>query len=156
MVITTKSQLKTRAQKPSEEELATAGTSSESQSQSSSSAGGSPETWTQKEDGSFEGSNGSKHWGDRYPKVAVGSRAEAEALIKELDPTAKVSKGVVKSQQDTLETFIVDVGGRTIVSGPLARTIAQARGLLELTSGDGNPTTAVQPQEGAGDEAGTG
>lgn len=151
VTITTKNQAKTRANKPEEAET---GAEMKSDMPSTSPAPApEPADWTQNEDGSFSGPGGAKHWGDKHPKVAVASKVEAEALIREIDPTAKISGAKVTSQRDTVDTFIVEVGNRTIISGPLARLVGQSRGLQELTSGDGNPSVA-KPQEGAGDETG--
>jgi hypothetical protein len=121
MVITTKDQVKTRATTPSEEE----------QKQAVKAPKG-------------------KHWGDKQPKVFVASEREAEELIREVDSSVTISNGVVKSQTETLDTYIVDVGGRTVISGPLAGPVAQSRGLTLLTEGEGNPP------EGEKDETGTG
>lgn len=148
ITISTKSQEKTRVQKTEPEagmELETdmkAGAPSVPPEQKG------PTAWTRADDGTYSGPDG-KHWGDRMPKVAVGSKIEAEQLVKEADATAKISGSKVSSDRDTVDTYIVEVNGRWIISGPLAALVATNRGLNLLTSGDGNPSIAVQPQKGA-------
>lgn len=160
--ITTKNQTQQRAQKTVKEEglnavsgksSATSSSGSElglSQQPSSGSPGPEtldtgPEVWTKKDDGTYDGPGGAKHWGDKYPKVMLSSRLAVEQALKEVDNTAQIEGAVVRSQKDTVDTYIAEVApGKWVVSGPLARMIAQAKGLTEMTSGEGNPPVTPQ------------
>src|SRR5262245_6837304 len=152
--ITTKSQTKTRATTPPAEEMSqssslqgeTSGSGQPSQSGSPLLSQEASGTWSLEDDGSYSGPGGAKHWGERHPKVAVASRAEAEELIRQVDNTAKISGLTVRSERDTIDTYIVAVGTRVIISGPLAVPVSQARGLDLLTAGDGNPPVAKQEE----------
>ena len=160
MVVTTKSQSKARATTPPEEEARTAksfGTaSSRERSSDSSSQVSSGDGWTLGEDGIYSGFG--THYGDTQPKVFMPSVAEALKMIQMIDPTAKLPKSKnndvpmapieVPSRTDTINTWIVDVGGKTVVSGPLARLIASARGDVPLGAGEGNPVIPLGPPEG--------
>ena len=103
--------------------------------------------WSVDEKGIYTGPG--KHYGDTQPKVWVSSVHEAVRLIREVDPTAKLPKETdkieaplsVPSHTDTVNTEIVEVGGKTVISGPLARVIASMRGLQLLGAGEGNPVT---------------
>lgn len=100
-----------------------------------------PVKWTKnEEDGIFSG-GGLKHYGDRQPKVRVATYQEAEDLLRAVANDAKISKGVAKSQQDTVDTYICELApGNVVISGPLATKVAALRGLMLMSEGEGNPT----------------
>lgn len=93
------------------------------------------------------------HYGDSQPKVFIGSVREALELIKQVDVTAKPSGELppitVTSKLDTLNTYIVDVDGKLVISGPLARAVANLRGLDLLLAGQGNPTVEMTDETGS-------
>ena len=107
-------------------------------------AGGSQGDWTRGNDGIFSGPGGAKHYGDTQPKIIVGSVKEALGMLKEADPTVKIpdtdkAPVCVSSKVETVDTHVVNVGGKIVVSGPLARKVSQIRGIDMLFAGEMNP-----------------